>query len=74
MNSGWQVFYEQRRTGLPVFDVSGSGVLNNKKVPKRWMYPENELNLNRQHVSDAISRQYPQGDNINGVMWLLVKE
>ncbi|NLR66590.1 SusD/RagB family nutrient-binding outer membrane lipoprotein [Chitinophaga varians] len=74
MNSGWQVFYEQRRTGLPVFDVSGNGVLNNKKVPKRWMYPETELNLNRQHVSDAITRQYPQGDNINGVMWLLVKE
>lgn len=74
MNSGWQVFYEQRRTGLPVFDVSGNGVLNNKKVPKRWMYPESELNLNRQHVSDAITRQYPQGDNINGVMWLLVKE
>ncbi|HVI46881.1 MAG TPA: SusD/RagB family nutrient-binding outer membrane lipoprotein [Chitinophaga sp.] len=74
MNSGWQVFYEQRRTGLPVFDVSGSGVLNNKKIPKRWMYPDGELNLNRQHVSDAIARQYPQGDDINGVMWLLIKE
>ncbi|MBC9932002.1 SusD/RagB family nutrient-binding outer membrane lipoprotein [Chitinophaga qingshengii] len=74
MNSGWQVFYEQRRTGLPVFDVSGDGVLNDKKVPKRWMYPETEINLNRQHVSEAITRQYPQGDNINGVMWLLVKE
>ena len=25
-NSGWQPFYEQRRTGFPVFDVSGAGL------------------------------------------------
>jgi hypothetical protein len=71
MNSGYQPFYEQRRTGFPVFDVSGDGVLNNKKVPKRWMYPESELRVNQQHVTEAIDRQYPQGDNINGVMWLI---
>jgi hypothetical protein len=71
MNSGDQPFYEQRRTGFPVFDVSGDGVLNNKMIPKRWMYPESELRLNQQHITDAITRQYPQGDNINGVMWLL---
>jgi len=70
-NSGWQPFYEQRRTGFPVFDVSGAGMLNDKKIPKRWMYPEDELRLNQQHVSEAISRQYPEGDNINGVMWLI---
>jgi len=71
MNAGWQPFFEQRRTGIPVFDVSGAGALNNKMIPKRWMYPETELRLNQQHVTEAISRQYPEGDNINGVMWLL---
>lgn len=71
MNSGWQPFYEQRRTGFPVFDVSGSGVLNNKVIPKRWMYPQSELQLNQQNVSAAITRQYPNGDNINGTMWLI---
>lgn len=71
MNSGWQPFYEQRRTGFPVFDVSGSGVLNNKVIPKRWMYPQSELQLNQQNVSAAITRQYPNGDNINGIMWLI---
>jgi len=71
MNSSWQPFFEQRRTGFPVFEVSGSGVLNNKRVPKRWMYPESDLQVNQQHVIDAISRQFPEGDNINGVMWLL---
>lgn len=70
-NSGWQPFYEQRRTGFPVFDVSGSGMLNDKKIPKRWMYPETELQRNQQHVTEAISRQYPDGDNINAVMWLI---
>jgi hypothetical protein len=70
-NSGWQPFYEQRRTGFPAFDVAGSGMLNDHKIPKRWMYPESELQLNKDHVLEAISRQYPEGDNINGVMWLI---
>ncbi|TCD28671.1 SusD/RagB family nutrient-binding outer membrane lipoprotein [Pedobacter psychrodurus] len=71
MNGGWQPFFEQRRTGYPVFDTTGAGMLNEKRIPKRWMYPESELRLNQQNVSAAISRQYPQGDNINEVMWLL---
>ncbi|KAA3439931.1 SusD/RagB family nutrient-binding outer membrane lipoprotein [Rufibacter hautae] len=74
MNSGWQPFFEQRRTGMPSFDVSGAGVLNQKRIPKRWMYPESEFNLNRQHVEAAIARQYPEGDNINGTMWILKPE
>ncbi|HEY0175764.1 MAG TPA: SusD/RagB family nutrient-binding outer membrane lipoprotein, partial [Pedobacter sp.] len=71
LNSSWQPFFEQRRTGFPVFDVSGAGVLNNHMVPKRFMYPETELQLNQQHVTEAISRQFPQGDDINGAMWLI---
>lgn len=74
LSGGWQFFYEQRRTGLPTFDVSGAGVLNDKKIPKRWMYPETELQYNQEHVKEAISRQYPEGDNINGLMWLLKAE
>jgi hypothetical protein len=71
MNSGWQSFFEQRRTGFPEFDTSGAGMLNNKRIPKRWMYPESELQLNQQNVTSAISRQYPEGDDINAVMWLI---
>lgn len=74
MNSGWNSFYEQRRTGLPVFDVSGGGVLNNKQIPKRWMYPEAELQTNQAHVNEAITGQFSGGDNVNGVMWLLKAE
>jgi hypothetical protein len=71
MNSGRQPFYEQRRTGSPTFDVSGGGILNGGVIPKRWMYPDSESRLNSKNLVDAINRQYPGGDNINGVMWLL---
>lgn len=71
MNSDWEAFYNHRRTGFPEFSVDGGGVVNNNKVPRRWMYPENEFQLNTANVQEAVSRQYPEGDNINGEMWLL---
>lgn len=71
MNSGWNSFFEQRRTGFPTFDVSGGGILNDGRIPKRWMYPEVELQLNRDAVTAAIARQFPQGDEVNGLMWIL---
>lgn len=74
MNSGWQSFYEQRRTGMPVFDVSGDGALNNKRIPRRWMYPVTELQNNQANVNAAISSQFNGDDNINGIMWLLKAE
>jgi hypothetical protein len=74
LNGGWEAFYNQRRTGFPEFSVDGGGVLNNEQVPKRWMYPEDELILNRENVKVAIERQFPEGDNINAVMWLLKAE
>lgn len=71
MNSGWEPFYNQRRTGYPVFDISGGGAADNQ-VPKRWMYPESEFQNNASNVQAAISRQFPSlGDNINATMWLL---
>lgn len=71
MNVGWQPFFEQRRTGFPTFDVAGTGILNGGKIPKRWMYPILEFNNNRVNVENAVRSQYPGGDNINGVMWIL---
>ncbi len=74
MKGGWESFFNHLRTGFPEFSVDGGGVLNNEKVPKRWMYPQEELQLNTANVQAAISRQYPDGDDINGVMWLLKVE
>jgi hypothetical protein len=70
LNSGWEPFYNQRRTGFPVFAV-GPSTQNGGQIPKRWMYPQDELDNNFDNVKEAIDRQYEGNDNINGVMWLL---
>ncbi len=74
LNSGWEPFYNNRRTGFPVFDTSGGGTLNNGMVPKRWMYPTSEINQNQRNLEAAIQQQYPEGDNINGIMWSINPE
>lgn len=75
MQCGWWPFYEQRRTGFPHFDVNGGGVTNvvagKPAVALRWNYPTDEYNNNAENLEEAIKRQYPNGDNINGKMWLL---
>lgn len=71
MNTGWQPFFEQRRTGYPVFNTDGGGALNNGKIPKRWMYPDSERQYNTANVNAAVAAQFPEGDNINALMWLL---
>ena len=71
LNSGWEPFYDQRRTGIPAFDVgSGANQLNNGMVPTRWMYPEDENNTNQENLLEAIQRQFQGNDNINGDMWI----
>ncbi len=71
LNTGWQIFYEQRRTGFPVYDTSGGGTGNGGRIPKRFMYPESEINNNNTNLEAAISRQYPAGDDVNAAMWLI---
>ena len=73
LNSGWEAFYNQRRTGIPVF-VVGPYTQNAGEIPKRWMYPQGELDTNFDNVAEAINRQYNGNDNVNGVMWLLKPE
>lgn len=71
MNSGWQVFFDQRRTSFPEFNVDGEGILNQGRIPKRWMYPTTEVVNNNENLSQAIQSQFPEGDDINATMWLL---
>ncbi|WP_412850514.1 SusD/RagB family nutrient-binding outer membrane lipoprotein [Chryseobacterium sp. PMSZPI] len=70
-NTGWRIFYDQRRTGFPKFNTDGQGILNNGKIPKRWMYPSSEINNNNTNLTTAINKQYPTGDDINETMWLI---
>jgi len=71
LNSGWEPFFNQRRTQVPAFDVDQRDVLNGGQVPKRWMYPEKELNTNRDNLLEALDRQFGGEDTINGTMWLI---
>ncbi len=70
MNSGWEAFFEQRRTGTPTLSV-GPGTYNDQKVPKRWIYPQSEYDYNAANLDAAIQRQFNGDDDVNAVMWLL---
>jgi hypothetical protein len=70
MNSGWEAFMEQRRTGIPALSV-GPGTYNNGLVPKRWLYPQSEYDYNLGNLTAALQRQYGGNDDANNIMWLL---
>lgn len=66
-------WFENRRTGYPVFKLNSNTNLNtpSSQFPLRWLYPSDELSNNNSNLDVAIKRQYPEGDNTNGVMWIL---
>lgn len=70
MNTGWEAFYNQRRTGIPTFSLSNQ-IINPGGIPKRWMYPQNEIQLNLGNMNEALQRQFNGQDDVNGIMWLL---
>lgn len=69
-NNAW---FENRRTGYPAFILNSSTNLNqpNTSFPKRWLYPQNELDHNADNVAAAIESQYDGNDNVNSLMWIL---
>ncbi|MEJ8843664.1 SusD/RagB family nutrient-binding outer membrane lipoprotein [Lacibacter sp. H375] len=69
-NSGWESYYNYRRTGVPAFST-GIGIGNNGNIPKRWAYPSNEQQRNATNWKTAVDRQFTGADNINGEMWLI---
>jgi hypothetical protein len=69
-NSGYEGYYNFRRTGVPVFQ-GGSGVGNNGIVPIRWSYPITEQTQNGVNWQAAITNQGFTADDLNQTMWLL---
>jgi Starch-binding associating with outer membrane len=67
-NSGWEPFYNQRRTGVPTF-TEGVGTNATGKIPKRWRYPVEELNNNPVNTKDALTRQFGGTDDLYGTLW-----
>lgn len=70
-NSGWEAYYNYRRTGVPAFAQGGAGTGNSGAIPKRFQYPRSELTTNETNLSEALKRQFGGTDNINAPMWLI---
>jgi hypothetical protein len=71
MNSGWEAFMNHRRTGLPVFSEGGTGIGTiGGKLPKRWLYPLDEINGNNANYKTSISAQYGGTDVVTNDTWL----
>lgn len=69
-NSGWEPYFNYRRTGTPAF-AGGTGIGNNGIIPKRWAYPSSEQSLNTTNWQSALQAQQLSTDDINGEIWLI---
>jgi hypothetical protein len=69
-NSNWEAFFNQRRTGVPVFST-GPGNGNNNKIAARWQYPVAESAANKTNYDAAVQRQFAGVDDLNGKLWIV---
>ena len=71
-NSGWEAFFNYRRTGIPSFAQGGPGTGNSGRIPKRFQYPPSESSTNGENLKAALSRQFAGGkDDINNEIWVI---
>lgn len=71
-NSGYEAFYNQRRTGVPSFAQGGAGIgTPSNMIPVRWQYPQDEINYNNANYKASILAQYGGKDDVNAMMWLI---
>jgi hypothetical protein len=73
LHAPFDAFYENRRTGFPVFPINPKSNLNvpADKFPVRWIYPQKELDYDTTNVNSAIQSQYAGNDDYNKPMWIL---
>jgi hypothetical protein len=69
-NSGWEAFYQFRRTGIPKF-AEGAGTNAQGKIPSRWLYPVREVVNNPINAKLAIDKQFGGKDDVFAKMWLI---
>ncbi len=70
-NSGWEAFYNWRRTGVPAFAQGGGGIgTANNLIPRRWEYPQDEINYNAANYTKAIQSQFGGKDDLTQDTWL----
>lgn len=69
-NSGWEAYYNWRRTGTPAFHT-GPGNGNSNRIALRFQYPTSEKSINITNVNSAIQTQFAGQDDINAKMWII---
>ena len=69
-NSGWEAYYNWRRTGIPTFNT-GAGTGNSNRIALRFQYPTSEKAINTTNVNSAIQSQFAGQDDINAKMWII---
>ena len=69
-NSGWEAYFNWRRTGVPAF-MTGTGTGNSGRIPKRFKYPASEQTTNQVNWKSAVQSQFGGSDDINAEMWLI---
>jgi len=70
-NSGWEAYYNNRRTGIPEF-LTGPGTGNSGRIAKRWQYPSSERTTNTDNYNIALQNQFgSQNDDINTEIWVV---
>lgn len=70
-NSGWESFYNIRRTGVPALHIGENMNNPSGKVPVRWRYPQAEYQTNELNVKEAIRRQFNGTDGVDDLIWIL---
>ncbi len=69
-NSGLEAYFNQRRTGIPVFDA-GVGTGNSGVIPKRWLYPTDEGFQNTSNYKSALMLQFnSEVDDVDYELWI----
>lgn len=70
-NSGYEAFYNWRRTGLPrTFVTTGGGINASGQIPRRWQYPVDEQTYNADNYQGALQSQFGGIDDLNQDTWL----
>lgn len=70
-NSGYEAYYNYRRTGIPSFAQGGPGTGNSGKIPRRFQYPGTERTTNAENLTGALQRQFGGKDDINADIWVV---
>ena len=72
MNSGYESYYNWRRTGIPTFSQGGDGIgTPGNKIPLRWQYEQAEITYNTTNYTSAIGSQFAGKDDLTAPMWLI---